>query len=235
MNTPDNSLESLEAGLRSEADIMEVDVGVTMDGVPVLFHNSKVVLEYRGECRLADVTFKQLSADKAVDEHSGEHRRIVSLAEILPIVKAGSKRVNLDLKSDGCIEPVAKMVNEAGMLDQVLLSGAEANRAKLLQQHSPELKKLLNASSKLFKEADYQSAVKQTCSDALEACCIGININHIYCRPELIEAAASVNLPVYVWTVNQEDDMKRMIELGVYSITTRNVDMLVRVCEGAGA
>jgi glycerophosphoryl diester phosphodiesterase len=164
-----------------------------------------------------------------VDEHSGEQRRIVSLAEILPIIKASSKRVNLDLKSDSCIEPVAAMVNEAGMLDQVLLSGAEANRAKLLQQHCPELKKLLNASSKLFKETDYMSAVMQTCDDALAAGCIGININHSYCRAELIEAASSVNLPVYVWTVNEEDNVRRMLQLRVYSITTRNVDTLIRV------
>jgi glycerophosphoryl diester phosphodiesterase len=235
MNTPDNSLESLDAALHSRVDIVEVDVGVTKDLVPVLHHNSKVQLASRGECRLADVMFEQLSADKVIDEHSGEQRRIVSLAEILPTIKASNKRVNLDLKSDDCIEPVAKMVNEAGMLGQVLLSGAEASRAKLLQHHCPELNKLLNASSKLFKETEYTSALKQTCEDALAACCIGININHIYCRAELIEAASSVNLPVYVWTVNQEGDMIRMIELGVHSITTRNVDGLVRVCAAFGA
>jgi glycerophosphoryl diester phosphodiesterase len=194
----------------------------------VLLHDSKVNLAFHGECKLADLTFDQLKADEIIDGHTGEKRRIVSLAEILPIIKASKKRVNLDVKSDSCIEPMAKLVIKENMLEQTLVSGAEANRAKYIQNHFPEFKKLLNASSKLFKETDYLSAVKKTCEDALSACCIGININHSLCSVELIKIASSYNLPVYVWTVNQETDMRRMLQLGVHSITTRNVPLLLK-------
>ncbi|TVY03922.1 glycerophosphodiester phosphodiesterase [Paenibacillus cremeus] len=228
MNTPDNSVESLELGLRSGADIVEVDIGATKDGVAVLLHDSEVHLASRGVCKLSELTFEELQSDEIIDKHDGRKSRIVSLAEILPIVKASGKRVNLDLKSDACIEPMAKLVLAENMLDQAFLSGTEAARAAYIQKHHPEIRKVLNANSALFKETDYMSAVKQTIEEALAASCIGININYKLCRAELVEAAQSVQLPVYVWTVNDEEEIKRMIGLGVRSITTRDVPAVIR-------
>ncbi|WP_248925154.1 glycerophosphodiester phosphodiesterase [Paenibacillus hamazuiensis] len=229
MNTPDNSLESLRAGLAAGADIVEVDVGATKDLVPVLLHDNKIVLEARGACLLSELTYEELKNDRIYERHGGGFHPLVSLADILPIVKESGKRVNLDLKDDACIGPMAELVHQAGMLDQVFLSGAETERALYLQENHPEFNKLLNATGELFQQADYPDAIRKTCEDALAASCIGINIHYGFCRPELMELASSHGLPIYVWTVNEEQEMRRMIELGVRSITTRNVPLLATV------
>ncbi|OQP06094.1 hypothetical protein B1691_17245, partial [Geobacillus sp. 47C-IIb] len=43
MNTPPNSIESILEGIKAGADIIEVDVRATKDGVAVLLHDEKIV------------------------------------------------------------------------------------------------------------------------------------------------------------------------------------------------
>ncbi|TBL72455.1 glycerophosphodiester phosphodiesterase [Paenibacillus thalictri] len=231
MNTPANSLVSLEAGIAAGADVLEVDVAATKEPVAVLQHDLVVELADRGRFKLTEIGFEELKNCDIIDSHGGGVSRITPLAEILPIVKRSGKLLNLDLKDDACIAPTFELVISEDMLDQVFCSGAESRRAAYLQQHYPQLKKLLNASEQLFllHESDYMEAVRVTCEDALASCCFGINIKYTLCRPELIAHAASLGLPVYVWTVNDADEMKRMMELGVASITTKNVPALAEI------
>ncbi len=137
--------------------------------------------------------------------------------------------MNLDLKSDDCVEPVSRLVEKNGLLDQVFLSGCEAGRAHIVQQLNPRLRKLLNAEHLYFQTLPYSEAVKLNCEDALSAACIGINIHYSAVAPELLQSAAGHRLPVYVWTVHEETEMRRFLAAGVHSITTRNVEALVRL------
>ncbi|WP_223069674.1 glycerophosphodiester phosphodiesterase [Paenibacillus caui] len=109
------------------------------------------------------------------------------------------------------------------------MSGCGTERALLAQRKHPELRKLLNAGSNLFLTEEYSAAVEKTCRDALEASCFGLNIHYQLVRMELLERAAHYGLPVYVWTIDEEVMMERFVNMGVASITTRNVETLVRL------
>jgi glycerophosphoryl diester phosphodiesterase len=96
----------------------------------------------------------------------------------------------------------------------------------LAQRRQPQLRKLLNADIRLFRTSPYELAVEQTCREALEASCFGINIYHEIVTPWFMERAHASGLPVYVWTVNETRLMERFADLGVASITARNVQAL---------
>jgi glycerophosphoryl diester phosphodiesterase len=149
------------------------------------------------------------------------------LESFLQLIKATSKIANLDLKVDECIKSVFDLVQKNDMLDQVILSGCESDRAMRVNQVNPKLRKLLNADIGLFLTSDYKEAVEKTCKDALTAGCFGINIEYRLVSSELVETAKNKNLPILVWTVNDKTQMKRMVEMEVHSITTRNVEALV--------
>ncbi|MCP5117814.1 MAG: glycerophosphodiester phosphodiesterase, partial [bacterium] len=48
-------------------------------------------------------------------------------------------------------------------------------------------------------------------------------------EPRLIELAGALNLQVQVWTVNEEADMRRLLDMGVQGILTDYPDRLLRV------
>jgi glycerophosphoryl diester phosphodiesterase len=225
MGKPDNTLASAEMGLTHGADIVEDDIRVTLDGFPVLAHDDSLLLSNGVERHISKMTYTDLCELEIQARHGveGESIRITALESLLLLIKTTDKLVNLDLKTDECIKPVVDMVLKYDMLDQVILSGCETERALKVEQINPRLRKLLNADSNLFLKLGFKEAIELTCKDAITAGCFGINIYYRFMSNELIEAANARNLPICVWTVNDETQMKIMIEMGAYSITTRNV------------
>ncbi|NRF94524.1 glycerophosphodiester phosphodiesterase [Paenibacillus frigoriresistens] len=231
MGTPDNTLLSIETGLNLGVDIIEEDILITSDGVLVLSHDDNVHLVSGTECWISQMSYEELSKldIRAHNGVPGETIRILSLESVLPILKASGKIVNLDLKSDACIEPISNWIEKNRLLEQVILSGCETERAKIVQRVNSRIRKLLNVDAALFLTKDYEDAAKICCEDAKSAACFGINLNYRVVQTELIQTAASNDLDVYIWTVNEEAQMKHFIEMGVHSITSRNVSALVKL------
>jgi glycerophosphoryl diester phosphodiesterase len=229
MNKPDNTLASAETALKLGADVVEDDIRITADGILVLAHDDIIHLPDGTEYSVSQNTYSDLCELDFQTKHgdAAETIRLVTLESFLQLIKTSSKIANLDLKVDECIQPVSDLVQKYDMLDQVILSGCESERAMRVKQVNPKLRKLLNADIGLFLTLDYKEAVEITCNDAIAAACFGINLEYRLLRTELLETAGIRNLPILVWTVNDEVQMRRMVDIGVHSITTRNVQTLV--------
>ncbi|MGG1516265.1 glycerophosphodiester phosphodiesterase [Paenibacillus oryzisoli] len=229
MGTPANSRLSIETAFRSGADIVEDDIRVTADGVLVLAHDDRIITAEGTAYSIAQTSYADIETRvfKARDGKSSEALRLLTLASVLPLLQASGAKMNLDLKSDACIEPVSRMVDQYDLYEKVLLSGCEATRAHLVQRSNPRLSKLLNVDPALFEANAYGEAAHLSCEDARSANCFGINVNYRLVQPALLEIAAHHRLAVYVWTVDEQEAMKPFVEMGVQSITSRNVQALI--------
>ncbi|QYR19082.1 glycerophosphodiester phosphodiesterase [Paenibacillus sp. sptzw28] len=229
MNCPDNTLISAETGIKLGADIIEEDIRVTRDGVAVLFHDDEVRLPEGTKYRLSHLTYPELREMNIIAAHAkgGETIRIADLKSLLSLIRSSGKMINCDLKTDGSIEAAAALARKYNMQDQIFFTGCGIQRAQLAERICPDIRKLLNADVRLFLTRGYTEAVGKTIEDALAASCSGINIDYRFVRTDLIEAADAHNLPVYVWTVNDESQMQSFARMGVYSLTTRNVKAMV--------
>ncbi|MBB3128135.1 glycerophosphoryl diester phosphodiesterase [Paenibacillus rhizosphaerae] len=232
MDTLDNTLFSIETGIRLGADIIEEDVRVTRDGIAVLAHDDEWQTAEDGRLiRISEMSMAELQELVLSVNYAGKSgtMTIARLDEMLDRVRAAGISANLDLKTDDSVAAAAALVHQYKMADQVLLSGCGPARAMLVQQTHPEFRKLLNVDTDLFLTQDYRDAVRRSCEDAAAAACIGLNVPYQLVKEELLEQAAARSLPVFVWTVNEETLMERFARMGVASITTRNVDALVRL------
>jgi glycerophosphoryl diester phosphodiesterase len=225
MNTRPNSIQSVLEGIRAGAEIIEVDVRSTIDGVAVLFHDENVDTA-KGKKKIQDLTFDELQ--RVI---TGEV--LIRLEEVLPLIRENNRMINLDLKEDSAIDPMIRTVEKFHMRDQSIISGCEKDRAAYLKQRYRPYQVLLNASVSLYKENEgyVEKFIKQTCDDAITASCCGININYILCSKELLEYATLRCLPVLVWTVDEPDQMKKFLDWDVQSITTHQVQTLVDLRE----
>jgi glycerophosphoryl diester phosphodiesterase len=50
---------------------------------------------------------------------------------------------------------------------------------------------------------------------------------YLYATPEIVDEAHRCGLLINVWTVDQEEDIKRMLELGAVRITSNYPDRLI--------
>ncbi|MBW7460763.1 glycerophosphodiester phosphodiesterase, partial [Paenibacillus sepulcri] len=144
MGMPDNSAASAREGLSLGADIIEDDIRVTRDGIPVLSHDDRVGLADGRERSVSGLTLQELNEGLAAP--------IVLLETVLKLLdNYPGARMNLDLKTDDSIGPVAALVQKLGIVDRVFLTGCEYDRALQANSHDNGIAKLLNVDINSFR------------------------------------------------------------------------------------
>ncbi|SDT32665.1 glycerophosphoryl diester phosphodiesterase [Paenibacillaceae bacterium GAS479] len=222
---PDNTMESFMEGIHSGADIVEVDVRATKDGVAVLLHDDSPLLHTHTYSQLIQPEIMtQLNPEQS--EHS-----IVRLDEVLRVAKSYEIKLNLDIKSLDSIEATMRTVQEMESQNQIYITGS----SKGIPQQYPGTEVLMNTPYTLPSqyEEHYTEFTEEICQRALQAGYLGLNMNFRTCRKEAIDAAHAKGLIVWVYTVNEPEDLNTYIELGVDAITTRRPEALIqllRVC-----
>ena len=229
-NTPPNSLESVITGMESGADFVEVDVRTTKDGLPVLFHDGFMKTENHGLINICDYSLSELNDFiKSDSSMKNQYSEIVTFTKAVSIAKDFGCLLNVDIKDDSCIDPMATTVKNADMVDSVIITGCKYKRAASLKKKYPEFQVLLNIGHKLLLEKEKSASViaEEVCRMAVDASCCGINIEFNYLTDELVQTARRRFLPISIWTLKESNNLDDYLKMGLYSITTTAVDLLV--------
>ena len=230
-DTPQNTIESLLKGAEWGADVCEVDVRGTGDEVPILWHDDFLETKGGEKLPIEKLSYHEISGlfKRREITHSSSYGEIIPLEEALQAAREKGILLNLDIKDDECIVPVAKLVKSRDLAEGVIFSGCGKVRASYLKSNYPEFQVLLNADEAFMERGDYsyERKVKGICDTAVSAGCCGINIRHSLYRKELQVHADQRFLPIAVWTVGPGDDFEKYIWAGVHSITTMHVKELV--------
>lgn len=229
---PENTLASFERALLDGAVILESDVHLSRDGVPVLIHDDDVGRMCDGSGAVASLSFDALRGldaghDFAAPDGSfpfrGAGHRIPSLAEALAALPGA--RFNLELKEHlpGLVERTLAVVREADREPLTLLTAAddalmEALRAGVKREGA---RVALGASTGEVA----RFAVAAARGDAPPPGPMALQIPTTFGgRPlvtrELVAAAHAHDVQVHVWTVNDTGEMERLLDLGVDGIVS---------------
>lgn len=116
---PENSVAAIERAIGLGADIVEIDVRLTRDGVPVLMHDETVDRTTDGTGAVSAMGFEEV-ARLALRDRAGAStpHRVPTLREALEAAR-GRILVDLDLKTRD-VEPIASRVVEADAAAGVL-------------------------------------------------------------------------------------------------------------------
>ncbi len=229
---PPNTLAAFVKAAELGADGIEFDVHLSADGVPVVIHDFTVDATTDGYGRVADLTLAQLQTLDAgcrfAPAFAGE--RIPTLDQVLNAV---SERLllNIELKStairdNGLERAVIALIEQRGLSDRVLISSFNPfslRRARRCASHiplgllyAPDLPLLLRRAW-LAPLAPHQAR----------------HPHHAMVDARYMAWAKKHGYRVNTWTVNEPDEMRRLIALGVDAIITDVPDVLRRVLEEA--
>lgn len=101
---PENTLESLRAGVDAGADMLEFDIHLTKDHIPVLTHDNNLFRTHRKRAFVHSLTFKQLQKITA-----GSPNPIISLADVLDEFY-GEILLNIEIKQRGTAQYVIDLL-----------------------------------------------------------------------------------------------------------------------------
>jgi len=215
-NTVQNSLTAIKTAVDSGADIIEVDVRLTSDGVPVMFHDDNILLEGRKKS-LSKVSFKEFK--------SGDLSERISLEDVFEFLKDKDIVINLDVKTDDVIIPMVKCIERYGIFDRVFATGCEYEWVVKFKKKFPQFRVFLNVPVFNFSYDE----LKKLYLKLIDCKACGINMNFKYCSSYFVDFFHRRFFPVSVWTVDDEDDMEQVVNMGVFSVTTNYPVKLKRV------
>jgi len=118
---PENSLSAIKDAIEIGADIIELDVRKTKDGVYVLLHDEKIDRTTTAKGEVSNYTFEELSKIPLLQNGQPTNERIPTFESALRAAK-DRIMIDIDFKLDSTEDAinVCKLVREAGMEKQVL-------------------------------------------------------------------------------------------------------------------
>lgn len=228
---PENTMIAFQKALDMNAELIELDVMLSKDGVPVLFHDQTLDRKTNGSGEVRDYTFEDLRQLDAgswfSDEFAGE--KIPSLEEVLQWA-SGKMALNIEIKTDAwredlsqSIEPkVVQLVRDSGMAEHMIFSSFDYRILRRLKELAPELRTAMLYEPTQSGEKDPLTLVTELSADAF-------NCSATQLTPEWLEMLKEADVPVLVYTVNDPDMMKQFIEAGVSGIFSDYPDKLLEV------
>lgn len=231
---PENTLPAFEAAMRQGADGVELDVQYSSDGGVVVFHNPTLDKTSTGTGRVSAHTLEELRALDAGSWFGPEFAgtRIPTLDEVLDLLR-GKALINIELKALDALKSslgadVVTTVQNHGMTDQVVLSSFNPFVLRGAKRAGPEIECGLLLAPDLPGWMRSGLMRRHSRADGLHPDLPMVNAAYMV-------RARKLGMPVRVWTVNEDADMRRMIELGVDAIITDAPDRLAALLNASRA
>lgn len=230
---PENTMAAFKLAYRMEADMIELDVQLSKDGIPVVFHDAKLNQHSNGKGPVSSFLFdelQQLDAGKWFSiEFMGE--KISSLEQVLRWA-SGKILVNIEIKAEavgnvilgGVEEKVTELVHQTGMEKNVIISSFDYRAVERIKKIDPELLTGLLYHKKSSEKHGTIELMDNYGADFFH--CSKSEMNNKW-QAELEESGKRF----LIYTVNGKKAMIKWIEKGAFGIFSDKPDLLRKVAD----
>ncbi len=200
----ENSLEAIRFALSVPADMIEVDLRLSGDGVLCVMHDRHTG---RTADRNIDIERASLRDLAAVRLRNGEP--IPTFDDVLGVA-AGRAGLNVELKSDGSGAALARRLGQVRSSGPLIASSFKEDEVRSAREAMPGLSvAVIYDTFSIRHVAAYKAKGYPV---------ISLRKNTV--TEHLVKACHGHGVRVYVWTVDDEDEMRRCIEWEVDGIYT---------------
>jgi glycerophosphoryl diester phosphodiesterase len=224
----ENTMAAFERAVALGYRYLETDAHATADGVLVAFHDDSLDRLTDGEGAIADLPWAAVKVARVRD------REGIPLLEDL-LTAWPDVRINIDPKHAAAVEPLVELIRRTGTLDRVCFGAFSDRRlARLRAALGPGTCTSMGPR----QVARLAGAARGLPSGRFEAACVQVPVRAgpaSLVTERFVAAAHERGLPVHVWTINDPDEMRGLLDLGVDGIMTDDAEALKAVLTQRGA
>ena len=209
-HAPENTLAALELAIEYGVDMVEFDVRRSADGALVLLHDDSVDRTTNGEGSIEELSRSVL---RELDAGGGE--RIPLLEEALACL-SGRAGVMIELKVRGIAADVCALVKAADFQGNVIY-------ASFFHEELLLVRRLIGDAFTLALIEDVPIPYTAFAT-AAQATHVGLALDAV--TPSLVKAFQEQGFKVFVYTVDEPEDIGRMKQLGVDGIISNFPDRI---------
>lgn len=221
----ENSLSSFRRALAEGYRYIETDVQATSDGVVVISHDDSLDRTTDQTGRIAELPWSFVCQARI-----GGREPISRLADVLE--ELPDALLNIDVKADNAVGPIIAALHRMNAWHRVCLASFSDRRLarlrrlagdRLLTSMGPRSVAALWAYGRLPLLPTHRLVAGQFAQVPRRQGPLTV------VDPKFIAAAHRHNLEVHVWTVDAEQDMVALLDLGVDGLVTDRPDILREV------
>lgn len=227
---PENTRAAIELAVRQGARWAEVDVTISADGIAVIHHDAELERCSDGHGllilkRLAEL--KRLDVGRWFgDAFQGE--RMLTLTELLALANQLELALNLEIKPTIGREPetvwaIHQALQQVPFEQPLLFSSFSLHALQAARRHLPHITRGLNVEA---IPADWQHRLE-------EADCAGLHFAREFFDAAQVQALRAAGYHCMVFTVNDPDDARQLLQAGVDAVFTDHPQRLLQALQQA--
>ncbi len=220
----ENTLPAVLAAQEAGIDYAEIDVQLTRDGVPVLFHDGNLQRLAGRSGSVAELDYEELRTIPLSDYvHPEADARIATLEEVLEVLQGGSMGLLIELKpadrnGEALASAVMELVDRYDFGERAMFMSLDYGCLLPLLELRPEWW----TGYCLFSVAgDIDESVWRYNVDFLA-------VEEVLITSRFVTQAREQDLPVYAWSVYDDERMRQYLEMGVSGLISDYPDEVVR-------
>lgn len=209
---PENTILAFKGAIQVGADWAELDVQQTADGEVIVMHDSNLKRTTGLDKEVWQVTWDEI---KDLDNGSWFDKkyqtvRIPTLEEVLKVCR-GKIHLNIEIKPSGhdkdLEEQVAKLLKKYHMRDTCVVSSLKYDSLRKIKQadDSIETAYITSVSYGNFTDLEYAD---------------GYSVESTLLSKSFVNKAQKAGKQIYVWTVNSEERLEKVVGMGIDNVIT---------------
>lgn len=226
---PENTLAAVRKAIEIGVEGVEFDIHRTQDSRLILMHDATVDRTTNGTGRICDLPFDRI---KALD--AGVHKGAAFAGERVPLLRnalgvlKGKAMPVIEIKDEGISKQTLDEVQERGMIAETAIICFNAKTIREVGEIAPNIRKALLIGEKAGQSpGDLVALTRESRADHPD-------LYWKLATPECVAAFHAEGMPVWVWTVNDEETTGRLMDIGVDGITTDDPARLKEVVRRRG-
>jgi len=224
---PENSLPAFQHAIDLGFRYLETDVHATADGVLVAFHDEVLDRVTDRAGRIDELPWSEVSRARI------EGREPIPLLEDV-LTTWPDVRVNIDPKADTAVEPLIDVLRRLDAVHRVCVASFDDARTDRVREAlGPELCTGMGPEEMVLLIKAFQGEDVTFRSQAAQIPPVDLQGRPL-ATPELVEVAHAHGVAVHVWTIDDADEMRSLLDAGVDGIMTDRPGVLREVFEERG-
>lgn len=230
---PENTITAFVKAIEIGADMIELDVTLSKDKIPVVIHDDTLERTSNGKGKVRHASLeklKQLDFGSWMNPKFSEER-IPTLEEVLYIIKKSKLGLNIEIKSsayerffsDSCIEfQTLNLINKYKLFNRIVISSFEPKILLRLRELSAKIKLAY------LIEPDYKKSKLDPIYFVRQIKAVSLNMHKSQIKSEIFKRAKERKIPVCVYTVNTTAELKSKKKLELSGLFTNYPDRLIK-------
>jgi glycerophosphoryl diester phosphodiesterase len=223
---PENTLPAFARAVELGYRYLETDTHVTADGILIAFHDDRLDRVTDKAGLIHELTWAEVSEARVGDQP-------IPLLEDL-LAAFPHARINIDPKHDGAVRPLASLLLRMGAVERVGIGSFSDQRLALMRKLcGPRLCTSLGPPN----IARLVLASRGVPVGTIPAPCAQVPTRQgrvTVVTERFVAEAHRRGMQVHVWTIDDPDEMHRLVDLGVDGIMTDRPTILKQVLEARG-